>query len=116
MVVARHFSIRRKLRAAIDKYVFRANRTHYLKWPINDSWSVRYIFMFATQPDYEHKWILKNHDTKEYYILEKHEALTYINERAIRTEPYEYFSVIENNRYRRSIIDHLSSQSQFILE
>ena len=40
--------------------------THYLKIPLNEDISLRRFFHFQARPEYEGKWFLKNHATKQY--------------------------------------------------
>ena len=80
------------------------NRSHYLKWKINDEWSVRYFFVFDKKPQFQKKFVLKSHYTKDYIEIPRTVATDYILILAEEKEPEELFSVNTRIGYRRLII------------
>lgn len=95
-----------KLRKYIYRYISTHNRTHYLKWAIDDSWYIRFFFPTTLKHNLRSKWFLKNHFTKEHFELTTAEALDYINHRALTVEPLEIFSTMTLTGFRRCIINH----------
>jgi hypothetical protein len=109
-----------QVRKIAAHFIWSKNRTHYLKWELfhhlDKHWSIRFYFVFDHKKEYVGKWVLKHHVDKVYIILTSGEARRYIQYYAKQLEPKEFWSVREGKRYRRSIIDHSTLQSQFILE
>jgi len=99
----------------IQQYLFNRNRTHYLKWVLDDEWSIRYILRFDTRPEHNSTWVLKSHFQKIYITLTKAEAIEYIRTYCNKIEPLEYFSINEFGKgYRRTIIDPINGVLTFI--
>lgn len=96
---------KQKVQSAISKYIYKRNRTHYLKWELYNFWSIRYYFTNDPNPEFNGKWIMKNHKTKQSIILSRAEAVAGIQHFAQQEEPKEYFSAREFNiGYRRVIL------------
>lgn len=92
-----------KLRKQINKHIKFKNRTHYLKWPLDGEWSIRYYFTFDNKKGYEKGWYLKSHQRKIYIPLSISEALDYIRYKAKVKDPIEIWGIREGNKYRRMI-------------
>ena len=104
-----------QVRKVIQKYIYQRNRTHYLKWVLDDDWSIRYFFTYDTRTQYVRQWVLKSHYEKIYIILTKNEALEYIQAKARQYEPQEYFSLSEFGKgYRRIVVDQKKGVDCFI--
>lgn len=109
-----------QVRKTLNHYIWKKNRTHYLKWDLfhrsDKHWSIRFYFTYDRKKEYAGKWVLKHHIDKVYIVLTTGEARRYIQYYAKNLEPKEFWSVQEGRHYRRSIIDHSTLQSQFVLE
>ncbi len=106
---------RTQVRKTIQKYIYRRNRTHYMKWPLTGEWSIRYYFTYDAKSEYTGKWVLKSHHKKIYIVLTKTEALEYIQAKAQRKEPQEFFSLTEFGKgYRRTVVDPDSGTDCYI--
>jgi len=103
------------IKKSIQKYIYHRNRTHYIKWALTAEWSIRFFFVFDTRNQYSKKWVLKSHYLKEYIILNKDEAIEYIQKYAKDLKPVEYFSLNEFGKgYRRLVIDPKRGVDTFI--
>ncbi len=99
------FHKRKTVRNVLQKYIYKRNRTHYLKWVIDDEWSIRYFFIFETRSEYNHQWVLKSHYTKDYIIMDNLTAMDYIQHLVKDKNPIEYFSLQEFKKgYRRLVV------------
>jgi hypothetical protein len=106
--------IRKFVHKAIQKAINCKHRTHYLKWTINAEFSIRYFFVYDDKPQYVGQFVLKSHYTKEYVILTRIEAVEFIQSECVEYEPKEYWSLVENKKYRRVVIDPKHGTSCFL--
>lgn len=101
----------------LSKYLKR-NRSHYLKWKIDEELSIRYYFKYENKSfEYlENNFVLKNHKLKTYQILNEEEAFNLIIQHNISFVPEEYFSLSgDNYEYIRLFVD-TSSSAKIIIE
>jgi len=106
---------RKDVHAVIQQFVFKRNRVHYLKWELECHWSIRFFFTFDNRPEYNMKWVLKNHKTKEYIVITRPKAVDFIKSLAKDIQPKEYFSLREFGKgYRRLVVDQDRGCSCFI--
>lgn len=101
----------------LKKYLKR-NRSHYLKWKIDEELSIRYYFKYENKAfEYlENNFVLKNHKLKTYLILTENKAIELLTENKSSFVPEEYFSLSgDNYEYIRLFVDE-SSLAKIIIE
>ena len=103
-----------QIRKRINSAIKWQNRTHYLKWPLRNHWSLRYFFTFDTNSEYNGKWVLKNHKSKKYIIVSTAEAIAYIKHFSSLIDPIEVWSRKEANYYRRTVIHPTRGTSCYV--
>jgi len=100
------------VRKTFQKFLYRRNRTHYLKWRLDDinDWSIRYFIRYDTRAQYRNQWVLKSHITKDHIIISKNEAVEYLEKYCSEDKlinPEELFSInhYKTHDYHRVLID-----------
>jgi len=86
----------------LQELIKHSNRTHYLKWVINNDISVRYHEVFQDKPDLVGKYILKDHETNTFQVLSNKMARAIID--GDNTKDYiEIYGYLQNKEYHKLI-------------
>jgi hypothetical protein len=106
----------KEVKKIIQKYIYGRNRTHYLKWKLDNAndWSIRFFFNFDSRTQYNKQWVLKSHKEKHYIIITRKEAVDYIRKYSKVLQPEEIFALNEFGCGYRKLSVHPKGTSTFL--
>lgn len=92
---------------------------HYIKWKITDDLSLRFYFLFQDRKNYENKYFLKSHNSKDYIEIVSENILQEL--KSISIEMQEIVGRTINGNYTKlinpfDIYNGMDSCKQFFIE
>jgi len=81
----------------------RKHMTHYLKWSINATTSLRFYITFHDQIHKEGKWFLKNHPGKNYLELKDEKLIKNLIDLSIEKDEPEIIFGLTTNKYKKVV-------------